>query len=92
MDHNADHDGKSKTSSAVDGKHYPDIQSQEDHLLPTHSQIAALAHQIWLQQGSPGGSADDDWLEAERRLMASRRPASPEAQQGLATASGSVQR
>jgi Protein of unknown function (DUF2934) len=92
MDRNGDHDGKSKTSSAVDGKHYPDVESQEDHLLPAHSEIATLAHQIWLEQGRPTRSAESDWLEAERRLMADRRPSSPETQQGLASSSGTVQR
>jgi hypothetical protein len=83
MDRNGDHDGTSKTSSAVDGEH---------HLLPSHSEIAALAHQIWLEQGSPAHSEQRDWLEAERRLLAERRLSSPHTQQGLATSSGTVQR
>lgn len=80
-----DRDGKSKTSSAVDEKH--------DHLLPTHSEIAALAHQIWLEQGRPDDSAERDWVEAERRLMADQRPSAdgPSWQQGVATPDGTVQ-
>jgi hypothetical protein len=88
MARNRDHDGKSKTSSAVDAKHYPDGDSQEDHLLPTHSEIAALAHRLWTEQGRPSHSAERDWVEAERLLMAKKRPSE---QQGIATPDGSVQ-
>ena len=35
----------------------------------THEQIAALAHELWLAQGSPNGSDVDIWLEAERQLQ-----------------------
>lgn len=35
---------------------------------PTHEQIAALAHEIWHERGSPEGSDVDIWLEAERQL------------------------
>jgi hypothetical protein len=35
---------------------------------PTHEQISALAHEIWLERGSPEGSDVDIWLEAERQL------------------------
>ena len=35
---------------------------------PTREQIAALAHEIWLERGSPEGSDVDIWLEAERQL------------------------
>src|SRR5438132_1102015 len=34
----------------------------------THEQITALAHELWLAQGSPEGSDVDIWLEAERQL------------------------
>jgi Protein of unknown function (DUF2934) len=94
MPRNRDHDGKSKTASAVDAAHYPDGDHQEDHLLPTHSEIAALAHQIWIEQGRPHHSAETDWLEAERRLMAKKHPSAkqPSTHQGVATPSGTVQR
>ncbi len=92
MAHSADHDGKSKTSSAVDGEHYPDVETQEDHLLPGHSEIAALAHQLWLEQGRPAHSAERDWFEAERRLTADKRPSSPQTHQGVTTSTGTVQR
>jgi hypothetical protein len=35
---------------------------------PTHEQIAALAHELWRERGSPEGSDVDIWLEAERQL------------------------
>jgi hypothetical protein len=35
----------------------------------TQEQIAALAHELWLAQGSPSGSDLDIWLEAERQLQ-----------------------
>ncbi len=34
----------------------------------TEKSTAELAYQLWLERGRPFGSADDDWLEAERRL------------------------
>jgi hypothetical protein len=45
---------------------------------PTHEQIAALAHELWRERGSPDGSDIDIWLEAERQLRGSppTRPAS----------------
>jgi|HubBroStandDraft_6_1064221.scaffolds.fasta_scaffold315292_2 hypothetical protein len=33
-----------------------------------YDEISELAHEIWLRRGSPEGSADEDWLEAERRI------------------------
>jgi len=33
-----------------------------------YDEISDLAHKIWLRRGSPEGSPDEDWFEAERRL------------------------
>jgi hypothetical protein len=33
-------------------------------------QIARRAYEIWLRKGRPFGTADQDWLEAERELLA----------------------
>jgi hypothetical protein len=69
-----DHDGKSKTASAVDEGHYPEIntdaaeQPQDPGHPPTEDEIAERAHQIWLERGCPSGSAVQDWQEAERQL------------------------
>jgi hypothetical protein len=35
---------------------------------PTHEQIEALAHAIWIDRGCPEGRELDNWLEAERQL------------------------
>ena len=35
---------------------------------PTHSEIAALAYQLYEARGRADGRAVDDWLEAEQRL------------------------
>jgi hypothetical protein len=32
------------------------------------SSIAELAYRLWIERGRPHGSAEADWLEAERRL------------------------
>ncbi len=68
-----DQDGKSKTASAVDAEHYPPIGKQEHDAPPppvpySKEDIAARAHQIWLEEGCPEGAAEAHWLEAERQL------------------------
>jgi Protein of unknown function (DUF2934) len=35
-------------------------------------QIAALAYALWQAIGCPEGSPEDDWLQAEQELIASR--------------------
>ena len=35
---------------------------------PTHQQIAALAYSYWEARGRQGGSAEADWLRAEKEL------------------------
>jgi len=37
--------------------------------LPTPDQIAARAHEIFLQRGAQPGREKDDWLQAEYELM-----------------------
>jgi hypothetical protein len=37
------------------------------------SQIRELAYRLWVERGQPEGCADDDWLEAERRLFGRRQ-------------------
>jgi hypothetical protein len=67
---NFDRDGKSKTASAVDEA----VITKKDHEppappdLPGEAEIAARAHQIWMERGCPDGSAGQDWLDAEREL------------------------
>lgn len=33
-----------------------------------HDEIAALAHELWLARGCPGGSPQEDWFQAVERL------------------------
>ena len=35
-----------------------------------HRSIGELAYQLWQARGCPPGSAEQDWLEAERQLRA----------------------
>lgn len=70
MSHSHDH-GKSLRSSGADAKHYS--PSHEKHhesepTPPTHAEIRERAYQIWVNQGSPEGRAEQHWLAAEREL------------------------
>jgi hypothetical protein len=84
-----DHDGKSKTASAVDSAHYPEIDSIGSSQEPAHGDIAQLAHELWVQQGRPSDSSERDWLEAETQLRRSRT--SRASLQMIHEKSGSVQ-
>jgi hypothetical protein len=50
------------------------VAPQERELLsenggaPSHEDIAALAHELWIARGRTDGAAEEDWLEAERQL------------------------
>ena len=94
MKYNTDHDGKSKTASAVDQEHYPEQHEVKNsdfeassHL--THDVIAARAHELWRARGRQEGSAEQDWLEAEAELRANI--ASRNVLQSTANKGGSVQ-
>ena len=68
-----DRDGKSKTASAVDSEHYPEQHEVDDPAFtaaPTREEISLRAWELWQEHGCPNGSADSDWLEAERELAA----------------------
>jgi hypothetical protein len=39
--------------------------------MPTHEEIAQLARRYWEERGWQDGQAEQDWLRAERELMAS---------------------
>ncbi|HLX45665.1 MAG TPA: DUF2934 domain-containing protein [Bryobacteraceae bacterium] len=85
----SDHDGKSKTASAVDSAHYPEIDINVDSQEPAHGDIAKLAHELWVQQGRPSGTSERDWLEAENQLRRSHN--SQASLQKIHEKSGSVQ-
>lgn len=44
-------------------------QAIGDVALPTHEEISARAHAIYLQRGGTGGSDLNDWLQAERDYL-----------------------
>jgi Protein of unknown function (DUF2934) len=48
-----------------------DINRLADAVQPnlTQQEIASIAYTIWQERGCPLGSAEQDWLEAERRLQ-----------------------
>jgi hypothetical protein len=48
---------------------YPDTNEGR----PTHEEIAIEAYSIYMSRGAQHGHAVDDWFEAERRLLESRR-------------------
>ena len=62
-----DQHGKSKSASAVDPSREKESSSTAS---PTEAEIAARAHELWLQEGKPSDSAGRHWLEAERQLKA----------------------
>lgn len=73
-----DHDGKSKTASGVDTRHYPSPPSHQEPpstASPTQAEIAARAHELWIEEGRPAGSAERNWMEAERQLKAGSQSA-----------------
>jgi len=90
-----DRDGKSKTASAVDEKHYPEQNEvpQEHPLVwdgPDIEEIKARAHERWIERGRPHGSSDQDWHLAEQELRA--KHGSQRISDQLQESSGSVQR
>jgi hypothetical protein len=48
---------------------------------PDNKSIGELAYRLWQARGCPDGTADQDWLQAERQLKANEpdRPAVSEA-------------
>ena len=58
----------------------PSVQQPENGASP--SEIAEAAYLRWVERGCPQGSAEEDWLEAEKELKCSR----PKQEAGLAPA------
>lgn len=95
----SDRDGKSKTASAVDSDHYPEQNETsndrfESDVRPAHHQIAERAFNLWTARNGVGGSAEQDWLQAEYELQDEGRAktASRNVTTGSADKAGSVQR
>ena len=47
---------------------------------PTESEIAVAAYQLWLDNGCPVGSDQEDWFRAEAALKRARRDTRTEAE------------
>jgi hypothetical protein len=84
-----DHDGKSKTASAVDADQYPEMDSSPKDSGLAHRDIARFAHDLWVQRGCPSNSSERDWLEAEEQLR--KAESSRNQLQNLHDKGGSVQ-
>jgi hypothetical protein len=74
MKQRSDHDGRSKTASAVDAAYYPEQHevalADSSPAEADHDKIALRAHELWLKRGCPEGSAEQDWFEAAEQLRA----------------------
>jgi hypothetical protein len=46
---------------------------------PEHRSVGELAYQLWQARGCPDGTAEQDWLDAERQLRAGRQTSTSEA-------------
>ena len=63
-----------KSSSDQDDAQVPAHGPSSPHPSePTPSEIAERAHQLWLEQGMPSNTAEQNWLDAERELKGASR-------------------
>jgi Protein of unknown function (DUF2934) len=55
----------------VEAEHHPHASTVGHGITAFgHSDIAALAHQLWIERGSPEGSPEVDWNKAVEELRA----------------------
>jgi hypothetical protein len=54
----------------------PEVRPAAEISSPKAEEIARLAHQYWLERGSPIGTPEEDWFRAEEELKL--RGTSPE--------------
>jgi hypothetical protein len=62
---------KEATSTALTPEHpakKSEHPSQPAETFASHSDIAALAFQLWEDRGCPDGSPEEDWYRAEHHL------------------------
>lgn len=50
---------------------------------PERKSIGELAYRIWQARGCPEGTAEQDWLDAERQLRSPQRAAEPTASDAI---------
>jgi hypothetical protein len=48
------------------------VQRKGKNQNPSQQDIAKLAYALWEERGMPEGSAEEDWIEAERQLRGER--------------------
>ena len=53
---------------------------------PEHRSIGELAYSLWQARGCPEGSAERDWLDAEKQLKGAQRTIEPRAPEPRAVA------
>jgi hypothetical protein len=53
---------------------------------PEYRSIGELAYHLWQARGCPEGSAEQDWLDAEKQLKSALRTAEPRAATPTASA------
>jgi Protein of unknown function (DUF2934) len=58
------------TAQAMQLSESPETSAQSAEPQHVHDQIASLAYALWQERGRPEGSPDEDWLRAERELLA----------------------
>lgn len=50
---------------------------------PERTSIGELAYRIWQARGCPEGTAEQDWLDAEKQLQSAQRAAEPTASDAI---------
>jgi hypothetical protein len=65
---------KSGSPVVVDACASEEVQTR---VTVSHEEIAALAFSYWQERGCQDGAAEDDWLRAERELIATAAKAIP---------------
>ena len=51
-----------------------DSELKKMRISPSYDEIARLAHRFWEERGCPDGSAEEDWLRAEKALASPHEP------------------
>jgi len=51
--------------------------------MPEHRSIGELAYRLWQSRGCPEGTAERDWMDAERQLQASQSMPRPAKSEGV---------
>jgi hypothetical protein len=50
---------------------------------PERTSIGELAYRIWQARGCPEGTAEQDWLDAEKQLKSAQRAAEPTSSEAI---------